>query len=159
MKITIAAVGKIKEKYLRDGINEYKKRLSRFCNVEEIEIDDEKAPPTLSPAQETQAVDKEGDRLVVRINPSSYKILLDVKGQAIDSECLAEKLSEIMQSGKSEITFMIGGSLGHGRAVVERADCSISISKMTFPHQLVRLILVEQIYRAFKINAGETYHK
>ena len=159
MKITIAAVGKLKEKYLKDAIAEYKKRLSRFTDIELIEVDDEQAPDNLSPAQEQQVKQKEAERLLKRVREGSYIVLLDVSGEQIDSEGFSKKLDSIMLSGGSHITFIIGGSLGLDESLIKAASYRISLSKMTFPHQLARVILLEQVYRAFKIMRNETYHK
>ncbi len=159
MKITIAAVGKLKEKYLKEGIAEYVKRLSRYGDVDLIEVDDEHAPDSLSPAQEAQVKQKEAERLLKRVKEGSYIVLLDLAGEQVSSEGFASKLENIMTAGSSHITFIIGGSLGLDQSLINRADYRISLSKMTFPHQLARLILLEQIYRAFKINKNETYHK
>ncbi len=159
MKITVAAVGRLKEKYLKEGIAEYAKRLSRFADIELIEVDDEHAPDSFSPAQEAQVKQKEAERLLKRVKEGSYIVLLDLAGEQVSSEVLASKLENIMTSGSSHITFIIGGSLGLDQSLINKADYRISLSKMTFPHQLARLILLEQIYRAFKINRNETYHK
>lgn len=159
MKITIIAVGKIKEKYLKDGISEYSKRLSRFCQLEIAEVEDEQAAEALSPAQEDQVKKREGEKILKKLKEGSFPIILDIKGTKLDSEALASKLQGYFVSGVSHITFIIGGSLGLHESVTARAGLRLSISDMTFPHQLVRLILLEQIYRAFKINSGETYHK
>lgn len=159
MKITIAAVGKLKEKYLKDGIAEYVKRLSRFTEVEFIEVEDEQAPENLSAAQESQVKQREAERMLKRIKEGSYIILLDLAGKQISSEDFSEKLENIMLSGNSHITFIIGGSLGLDQSLMNAANFRISFSKMTFPHQLARLILLEQVYRAFKIMKNETYHK
>ncbi len=156
MKITIAAVGKLKEKYLKDGISEYTKRLSRFADIELIEVEDEHAPDTLSPAQVKQ---REAERLLKRVKEGSYIILLDLAGEQTTSEGFASKLENIMLTGNSHITFIIGGSLGLDQSLVSASSCRICLSKMTFPHQLARLILLEQTYRAFKIMKNETYHK
>lgn len=159
MKITIAAVGKIKEKYLKDGIDEYAKRLSRFCDLEIIEVQDEQAPDNLSEAGEKQIMKKEADKLLKRIKEGSLLVVMDVKGEKLDSEGFAAKLKSFFVSGSSHITFIIGGSLGVDEELLKRASLRLSMSSMTFPHQLARLILLEQIYRCFKINSGETYHK
>lgn len=159
MKITIAAVGKIKEKYLKDAISEYVKRLSRFAEVEQIEVEDEHAPESLSAAQELQVKQKEAERIIKRIKEGSYVILLDLAGEQISSEKFSAKIEDIMLSGNSHITFVIGGSLGLHQSLIDRADYRICLSKMTFPHQLARLIILEQVYRAFKIMNNETYHK
>lgn len=159
MKITIASVGKLKERYLKEGIAEYTKRLSRFCEVELIEVDDEHAPESLSQAQEAQVRQKEAERLLKRAKDGSYLILLDLAGQQADSETFSSKLEGVMLSGNSHITFIIGGSLGLDQSLINAANYRLCLSKMTFPHQLARLILIEQIYRAFKIMKNETYHK
>ncbi len=159
MKITIAAVGKIKEKYLKDGIDEYTKRLSRFCDLEIIEVQDEQAPDNLSEAGEKQIMKKEAGKLLKRIKEGSLLVVMDVKGEKLDSEGFAAKLKSFFVSGSSHITFIIGGSLGVDEELIKRASLRLSMSSMTFPHQLARLILLEQIYRCFKINSGETYHK
>lgn len=159
MKITIAAVGKMKERYLKDGISEYVKRISRFAEVDTIEVDDEHAPENLSGAQESQVKQREAERLLKRVKDNSYIILLDLAGEQANSEALSSKLENIMLNGNSHITFIIGGSLGLDKSLIEAADYRMCLSKMTFPHQLARLILLEQIYRAFKIINNETYHK
>ncbi|HHW48385.1 MAG TPA: 23S rRNA (pseudouridine(1915)-N(3))-methyltransferase RlmH [Clostridiaceae bacterium] len=159
MKITIVAVGKLKEKYLREGIAEYSKRLSRFCDLQIIEVADEQAPDNLSSAQEEQVKKKEAGRILKRISSGSLLIVLDVKGKKLDSEAFAEKLQSFFLSGNSNITFVIGGSLGLDDELVRKADFRLSLSDMTFPHQLARLILLEQLFRAFKIINGEVYHK
>ncbi len=159
MKITIAAVGKLKEKYLKDAISEYTKRISRFADVEIVEVEDEHAPESLSTAQEAQVKQKEAERLLKRVKENSYIILLDLAGEQADSETFSSKLESVMLSGNSHITFIIGGSLGLDKSLINAASYRLCLSKMTFPHQLARLILLEQIYRAFKIMNGETYHK
>lgn len=159
MKITIAAVGRIKEKYLKDGIDEYTKRLSRFCDLEIIEVQDEQAPDNLSEAGEKQIMKKEAEKLLKRIKEGSLLVVVDVKGEKLDSEGFASKLKSFLVSGNSHITFIIGGSLGVDEDLLRKANLRLSMSNMTFPHQLARLILLEQIYRCFKINSGETYHK
>lgn len=159
MKITVIAVGKLKEKYLKDGISEYAKRLSRFCDFEIIEVADEKAPENLSAVSEAQVMRKEAKKAIKKIREGSKLIVLDVKGKGLNSVDFAKKLESFFNSGTSHITFVIGGSLGIDKELLEKADLRLSISDMTFPHQLARLILSEQIYRAFKIINGETYHK
>jgi 23S rRNA (pseudouridine1915-N3)-methyltransferase len=159
VKITIAAVGKLKERYLKDGISEYAKRLSRFAELELVEVDDEHAPESLSMAQESQVKRREAERLLKRIKDSSYIVLLDLAGEQLDSQSFSEKLENIMLSGYSHITFIIGGSLGLDQSLINAANYRICLSKMTFPHQLARLVLLEQAYRAFKIMKNETYHK
>jgi len=159
MKIAIIAVGKIKERYLKDGIAEYSKRLSRFCDVEVIEVADEQAPEALSASQEEQVKKKESERIIKRLKEGTFLIVLDVKGEKLDSEGFADKLQAFLASGNSHITFVIGGSLGLDPELIKKARFRLSLSDMTFPHQLTRLILLEQIYRAFKIMNGEPYHK
>jgi len=159
MKITIEAVGKLKERYLKDGISEYVKRLSRFAEVELIEVDDEHAPESLSAAQESQVKQREAERLLRRVKDGTYIILLDLAGEQLDSQAFSAKLEKVMLSGNSHITFIIGGSLGLDVSLQNAANYRICLSKMTFPHQLARLILLEQVYRAFKIMKNETYHK
>lgn len=158
-KVTIIAIGKLKEKYLKEGISEYSKRLSRFCDLEIIEVDDEQAPDNLSAAQELQIKKREAEKILKRLKDSSTLIVLDVQGKKTDSEGLASRLSSFFLSGSSHITFVIGGSLGIEEELLKRADFRFSMSDLTFPHQLVRLILLEQLFRAFKIINNETYHK
>ncbi|MCD7893698.1 MAG: 23S rRNA (pseudouridine(1915)-N(3))-methyltransferase RlmH [Erysipelotrichaceae bacterium] len=159
MKIKLICVGKLKEKYLVDGIKEYVKRLSAYASVEIIEVDDERIPDHASLAQETYVKAKEGRRVLDKIKQDDYMILLDVSGKEMNSVAFSKHLEKCMIDGKSSIVFVIGGSLGHGEEVLSRANLRLSFSPMTFPHQLMRLILVEQIYRAFKIMRNETYHK
>ena len=159
MKIKLICVGKLKEKYLDDGIKEYLKRISAYSDIEVIEVADERIPDNPSLAEETIVKSKEGRRILDKVKQDDYMILLDVQGKELDSIQFAERIEDCMINGKSTIDFVIGGSLGHGEDVLPRANARISFSKMTFPHQLMRLILVEQIYRAFKIIRHETYHK
>jgi 23S rRNA (pseudouridine1915-N3)-methyltransferase len=159
MKITIVAVGKLKERYLKDGIGEYSKRLSRFCDLKLVEVADEQAPDSLSPAQEDQIKKKEADRILSKLKDGTFLIVLDVKGMRKTSEEFASTLQGCFNAGRSNITFVIGGSLGLDVQLVKKADLALSLSDMTFPHQLTRMILLEQIFRAFKIINGETYHK
>jgi len=159
MKITIITVGKIKEKYFTDAITEYSKRLSRYCKLEIIQVADEKTPDGASEALETQIKDKEGERILSNIKDGSYVVDLAIEGNMLDSEELAEKIEKWGVSGVSQIVFVIGGSLGLSRAVLNRADYKLSFSRMTFPHQLMRVILLEQIYRAYRIIQNEPYHK
>ncbi|OEH86549.1 23S rRNA (pseudouridine(1915)-N(3))-methyltransferase RlmH [Desulfuribacillus stibiiarsenatis] len=159
MQITIITVGKLKEKYLQMGIDEYAKRLSSYAKLQIIELPDEKAPENLSEAGEIQVKDKEGLRILSNIKPDSYCIALAIEGKQQSSEQLAESMDKLATYGKSHITFVIGGSLGLSQEVLKRADEKLSFSKMTFPHQLMRLILLEQVYRAFRIIKGEPYHK
>jgi len=159
LKITIIAVGKIKESFIKKGIDEYVKRLRRFCNIDIIEVGDEQAPESLSPAQEDKVKETEGERILKKVKPGSKVIALDVRGISLDSVEFADKINSYAISGNSHITFIIGGSLGLHKRVLDAANEKLSLSRMTFPHQLTRLILLEQIYRAFKIINGETYHK
>ena len=159
MKIRIVTVGKIKEKYFTDAIAEYSKRLSRYCKLEIVQVADEKTPDGASEALETQIKDKEGERILSNIKDGSYVVALAIDGQMLDSEQLADKIEKWGVSGISQIVFVIGGSLGLSKAVLNRADYKLSFSKMTFPHQLMRVILLEQIYRGFRIIANEPYHK
>lgn len=159
MRITIIAVGKLKERYLKEGIAEYGKRLSRFCDLEIVEVDDEQAPESLSPAQELQIKKKEAEKILKKVKDGSLLVAMDVKGEKPDSEALASKLRSFFVSGTSHITFVIGGSLGLDGELVKKAQYRLSLSNLTFPHQLTRLILLEQLFRSFKIIHGETYHK
>lgn len=159
MNISIITVGKLKEKYLKQGIDEYLKRLSSYAKVEVIEVADEKAPEELSTIEMIQVKNKEGDRILAKIHPDTYVIALAIEGKQKSSEELADTLDKLATYGKSKIAFVIGGSLGLSQDILQRADEKLSFSKMTFPHQLMRLILVEQIYRAYRINRGEPYHK
>lgn len=159
MKVTIIAVGKLKERYLKEGISEYKKRLSRFCDIEIVEVDDEHAPESLSAAQEQQVKKKEAERINKKIKDGTIVVVLDITGKRLDSEGFASKIQSFFLSGNSHIVFVIGGSLGLDEELVRSANFRFSMSDLTFPHQLVRLVLMEQIYRAFKIINGETYHK
>ena len=159
MNITIVTVGKLKEKYLKQGIDEYMKRLSAYAKVKIAEVPDEKAPETLSLAEETGVKDKEAVRILSHISEGTFVITLEIEGKMLTSEQLAKQLHDLALHGKSKIAFVIGGSLGLGEAVLKRSDSSLSFSKLTFPHQLMRLVLVEQVYRAFRINRGEPYHK
>lgn len=159
MKIKIICVGKLKEKYLIDGVNEYLKRLQGYCNVEIYEVSDEKIPYHPSLADETLVKVKEGRRVLDKVKQDDYMILLDLKGENPDSIEFAKKIEDCMINGKSSLAFVIGGSLGHCEEVYDRANYKVSFSELTFPHQLMRLILVEQIYRAFKIINNEPYHK
>lgn len=159
MKITIVCVGKIKEKYLTMAIDEYSKRLSRYCKLEVIELADEKTPDNASPAEELQIKKREGERILKNIKDSAYVIALAIEGKMLSSEELAEKMEELGVKGESHLVFVIGGSLGLDSDVLKRADYKLSFSKMTFPHQVMRMILLEQIYRGYRINCGEPYHK
>ena len=159
MNISIITVGKLKEKYLKQGIEEYLKRLSAYAKVDVIEVADEKAPEELSDLEMVQVKQKEGERILAKIGPDTYVIALAIQGKLGSSEELADRLDKLATYGKSKIAFVIGGSLGLSEEVINRSNEQLSFSRMTFPHQLMRLILVEQIYRAFRINRGEPYHK
>lgn len=159
MNISIITVGKLKEKYLKQGIEEYLKRLSIYAKVEIIEVPDEKAPEELSATEMEQVKQKEGERILAKIHQDTYVIALAIEGKQKSSEELADTLDKLATYGKSKMAFVIGGSLGLSNEILTRADEKLSFSKMTFPHQLMRLILVEQIYRAYRINRGEPYHK
>lgn len=159
MQIKIIAVGKLKEKYLVQGIKEYMKRLGGYTKIELIEVADEKAPENLSAAQMQQVKDKEGERILAKIKEQDYVFALAIEGENPTSEAFAKQMAQLMVQGKSNFVFVIGGSLGLSTAVMKRSNAAISFGKMTYPHQLMRLILVEQIYRVFRINHGEPYHK
>ena len=159
MKITILCVGKIKEKFYRDAIAEYEKRLSRYCKFEIIEVADEKTPDHASDTEETMIKNKEADRMEKYLKDSSYVIALAIDGKQLDSVQLSGKLEFLGTSGTSHIIFVIGGSLGLSDRILNRADYKLSFSKMTFPHQLMRVILSEQIYRSYRIMNHEPYHK
>lgn len=159
MNIKIISVGKLKEKYLVQGINEYTKRLSKYCKITLVEVPDEKAPEKLSEAEMIQVKEKEGERILAKIKEQEYVFALAINGENSSSEDFAATLDKLQTSGKSQFAFIIGGSLGLSDQVLKRSNAQISFGKMTYPHQLMRLILVEQIYRAFRINAGEPYHK
>ena len=159
MKITVITVGKIKEKYLKDAIAEYSKRLSKYCKLEIIEVADEKTPEQASQAVEDAIRGKEAERMLKYVKEDAYVITLEIQGQMLTSEELADKINQLGIQGKSHITFIIGGSIGLGQAVLRRSDYALSFSKMTFPHQLMRVILLEQVYRSYRIISGEPYHK
>jgi len=159
VNISIITVGKLKEKYLKQGIEEYLKRLTTYAKVEMIEVADEKAPEELSGLEMVQVKQKEGERILAKISQDTYVIALAIQGKLASSEELADSLDKLATYGKSKIAFVIGGSLGLSEDVIKRSNEQLSFSRMTFPHQLMRLILVEQIYRAFRINRNEPYHK
>ena len=167
MKITLITVGKIKEKYLKDAIAEYSKRLSRYCKLEIIEVADEKTPDNASETVEDGIRDKEGERILKYVKDDAYVVTLEIKGKLLTSEEkpfpqeeeLAEKIDKLGIQGTSHIIFIIGGSIGLGKEVLKRSDYALSFSKMTFPHQLMRVILLEQIYRSYRIISHEPYHK
>lgn len=159
MHITILAVGKLKEKYLKQGIDDYIRHLGPYAKVAVVEVPDEPAPETMSEAEIAAVKRAEGERLLGKLASDAYAIALAVDGKAMTSEAFAAKLDDLATYGKSKIAFIIGGSNGLSDEVLRRADFKLSFSSFTFPHQLMRLILLEQIYRAFKINWGEPYHK
>lgn len=158
LNIKIICVGKLKEKYWQDACAEYLKRLGTYCNVNVIEVKEAKLPAGASPADEKKVVEAEGNNILEKISKADYVIALDVKGKEISSEEMAGRLSDISFS-HSSIAYLIGGSLGLSDEVKKRADARLSFGRITLPHQLARVVALEQIYRAFKINAGETYHK
>lgn len=159
MNITLITVGKIKEKFLKDAIDEYSKRLKKYCKLEIIEVADEKTPDNASEKEELQIKQKEGESILKNIKDNMYVIALAIEGKMLSSEELAAHISDLGIRGDSNIAFVIGGSLGLSKEVLSRANYKLSFSKMTFPHQLMRVILLEQVYRAYRINSGEPYHK
>ena len=159
MNISVISVGKLKEKYLKLGIEEFSKRLSKYCKLDLIELEDEKCPENLSEKDMEIVKNKEGQRILSKIKNNSYVIALAIDGKKLSSEELADTISKLAVRGNSHITFIIGGSLGLSDEVLKRADYKLSFSKMTIPHQLMKLILLEQVYRAFRINNNEPYHK
>lgn len=159
MKITILAVGKLKEKYWKQAISEYEKRLSAYSKIEIIEVPDEKAPENMSDKEIEQVKEKEGQRLLAKIKPQATVITLEIQGKMLSSEGLAEEMQRRMTQGQSDFVFVIGGSNGLHEDVLQRSNYALSFSKMTFPHQMMRVVLIEQVYRAFKIMRGEAYHK
>ncbi len=159
MRITLVTVGKLKEKYLRDAVAEYAKRLGKYCKLEIIEVADEKTAERASEAQEAEVRAKEGERILKHVKEDAYVITLEILGKQATSEEFADKIKELGVQGKSHIVFIIGGSIGLGEEVLKRSDHALSFSRMTFPHQLMRVILLEQIYRGFRIINGAPYHK
>lgn len=161
MKITVICVGTLKEAYWRAAVEEYSKRLSRFCTLEILEVPEKKLRAHAGASEEQGVVAEESRRLAARIpsSPSTFVIALDIRGSALSSAELAARMGEWALTGKSELVFLIGGSLGLSRELLSRADLRLSFSPMTFPHQLMRTLLLEQVYRAFKINANQPYHK
>ena len=158
MNVTILTVGKLKERFFEEGCAEYAKRLARYCVLRVREAADEKAPESLSPAQEEQVKDREGKRLLSLLDPRDHVIALTVTGKAYTSEGLAERMGALRDQGRN-VSFLIGGSLGLSQEAVSRADEELSLSKLTLPHRLARLVLLEQLYRSFRILNHETYHK
>ncbi|GIO70146.1 23S rRNA (pseudouridine(1915)-N(3))-methyltransferase RlmH [Paenibacillus cookii] len=159
MLIQIIGVGKLKEKYLVQGIQEYAKRLTPYIKFQVIEVADEKAPDTLSEAEVSIVKEREGERILAQVKESAHVIALAIGGQLWSSEELAAEIDRLGTYGTSHVVFVIGGSLGLADAVLRRAQQRLSFGRMTLPHQLMRLVLTEQIYRAVKINRGEPYHK
>lgn len=159
MHLEIIAVGKLKERYLKQGVEEYLKRLKPYARVEVVEIPEEKPATSLNAAEETRIKQREGERILTRLHPDAHVIALAIEGKSLSSEELAEYINRLATYGKSRISFVIGGSVGLSHGVLQSSDLLLSFSKMTFPHQLMRLILLEQLYRSFKIIRGETYHK
>ena len=159
MNISIIAVGKLKEKYLKSAIDEYAKRLGRYCKLEIIELPDEKTPDNASPKDEEIIKDKEGNLILSKIKDNAYVVAMDLKGKHLTSEEFSKFISNCGVNGNSNIVFVIGGSLGLSEEVIKRADYKLCFSKMTFPHQLFRVMLLEQIYRAYRIINNAPYHK
>lgn len=159
MNILLVSVGKMKEKYLRDAIDEYSKRLQRYCKLEVIELADEKTPDNASQKEELIIKEKEGEAILKVLKDNMYVIALDLKGKMLSSEEFSEHIKDLGVKGESNIAFVIGGSLGLSQQVLNRANYKLCFSKMTFPHQLFRVMLLEQVYRGFRIMKGEPYHK
>ncbi|SCW75443.1 23S rRNA (pseudouridine1915-N3)-methyltransferase [Paenibacillus tianmuensis] len=159
MNIQIIAVGKLKETYLVQGIAEYVKRLGPYAKVQIVEVPDEKAPESMSAAEEVQVRQREGERILAKLPADAYVVALAIDGKPLSSEELARQVQDLATYGRSHMAFVIGGSLGLAPEVLARADLKLSFGRMTLPHQLMRLVLVEQVYRAFKIIRGEPYHK
>lgn len=159
MKVKLVVVGKLKEKYLKQGIAEYQKRLQRFCKFEVVQVADEPTPENQSQAQMEAVKEIEGQRILAKIKDREYVIALAILGKQRASEQFAKEMQQLTTYGHSDITFVIGGSLGLSGAVIQRANDTMSFGKLTLPHQLMRLVLCEQIYRAFMINIGSPYHK
>jgi len=159
MKITVVTVGKIKEVYLKDAISEYAKRLSKYCKLDIIEVADEKTPEQASWLVEENIRSKEAERILKNIKEDAFVITLEIHGKQLSSEELADRIETLGVKGTSHITFVIGGSIGLGKEVLQRSNYALSFSKMTFPHQLMRVILLEQLYRSYRIINGEPYHK
>lgn len=159
MKIDIIAVGKVKEKFYRDAILEFSKRLSKYVKLQCIEVSDEKTPDGASCVLEEQIKEKEAERIIKHIKEEAFVVTLEIAGKKLDSVSFARKLENLAISGKSHIQFVIGGSLGLHKSVLDKSDFALSFSDMTFPHQLMRVVLLEQIYRSYRIISGEPYHK
>ncbi len=159
MKITLLTVGKIKEAFYREAVTEYGKRLSRYCSLEIKEVEDERTPDKISDTERENILKKEGGRIEKLLPEGAYVITLEIEGKNFTSEMFAQEIADLGLRGQSHIVFVIGGSLGLHNNIKKRADLALSFSKMTFPHQLMRVVLLEQIYRAFRIINGEPYHK
>jgi len=159
MNIKVLCVGKLKEAYWRDATAEYQKRLNKYCLLQIDDVKEARLSENASPAEETAAKDEEGRSILKRVKKDDYVIALDIAGKQVDSETLAAQINQLGIDGKSDVVFVIGGSIGLSSAVLGRADASVSLSDLTFPHQMVRIILLEQVYRSFKIIRNETYHK
>ena len=159
MKITIITVGKLKEKYLKDAIAEYSKRLSKYCKLEIVEVADEKTPENASEVVEDAIRSKEAERILKYVKEDAFVITLEIAGKQLTSEEFADKIEQLGVRGISHIIFIIGGSIGLGKEVLEKSDFALSFSKMIFPHQLMRVILLEQVYRSYRIISGQPYHK
>lgn len=159
MRITVLTVGKLKEKYLKDALAEYAKRLQAYCKLDILEVADEKTPDQAGETAKAGIRTREGERLLKHIREDAYVITLEIKGEQLTSEAFADKLEKLFISGVSHIIFVIGGSIGLGEEVLARSDYALSFSEMTFPHQLMRVVLLEQVYRGFRIIKGEPYHK
>lgn len=159
MRVTILTVGKIKESYLRDAIKEYAKRLGKYCKLEILEVTDEKTPDSLSTTAAELVRKKEGERLLKSLPKDAYIITLEISGKQLTSEEFSQKIENLAVQGVSHLLFVIGGSLGLGQNILQKSDFAMSFSKMTYPHQLMRVILLEQIYRGYRIANGEPYHK
>lgn len=159
MRITVICVGKLKEKFYRDAVDEYAKRLQKYCKLDLVEVADEKTPEGAGQLQEEKILEREAARILDKIREDAFVCTLEIAGKKLSSESLAEWMRQLTVGGHSHIIFVIGGSLGLHRSVRDRSDFALSFSDMTFPHQLMRVILCEQIYRSFRINNGEPYHK
>ena len=159
MNITVICIGKLKERYWREAIGEYSKRLGSYCSLRIQELKEARLPAGAGPAEEEAVKIAEGEEILSRVNKDMFVVSLEIRGKRMSSETLAEKLRSLALEGRSEIAFVIGGSLGLSEAVSRRADLKLSFSDMTFPHQMMRVILLEQIYRSFRIIRGEPYHK
>lgn len=159
MNITVVCIGKLKEKYWEDAIKEYSKRLSKYCKLQIEELKETRISDKPTAAEEMAVKEAEGKAILAKLKKDTYVITLEIKGKSLSSEDLAEKMETLSINGKSDVAFVIGGSLGLSEEVSRRADFKLSFSAMTFPHQMIRVFLLEQIYRAYKINRGETYHK